>query len=51
MSAAVSPFPYERAQAITNTFATTFLNSVFRGTEPIHPDQVDGQEDLIYQVK
>ena len=44
-------FPYERARAITHTFATTFLDSVFRGTDPIQLDQVDGQADLIYQVK
>ncbi|MGI9606205.1 MAG: BMP family ABC transporter substrate-binding protein, partial [Acidimicrobiales bacterium] len=44
-------FPYERAQGITNTFATTFLDSVFRGADPIRLDQVDGQADLIYQVK
>lgn len=44
-------FPYERVRDITNTFATTFLDSVFRGTEPIHLDQVAGQSDLIYHVK
>lgn len=42
--------PYERAQAITNTFATIFLNSVVRGAPPIRLDEVDGQEELIYQV-
>lgn len=44
-------FPYDRALGITNTFAATFLDSVFRGTDAIQLDEVDGQPDLIYQVK
>ena len=43
--------PIERAQAITNTFATTFLESVFRGGDPIDPLTVDEQGDVVYQVK
>jgi hypothetical protein len=43
--------PFARAQDITNTFATTFVDSVFRGAPPLRLDQVDGQTDLIYQVK
>ena len=37
-------FPFERARDITNTFVSTFLDSVFRGAEPIRLDQVDGQD-------
>ncbi len=43
--------PAERAQAITNTFAVTFLDSVFRDGQAISQDQVDEQDDLIYLVK
>ncbi len=43
--------PIERAQAITNTFAVTFLDSVFRGAAPIDPLDVDEQTDLVYRTK
>ncbi len=43
--------PIERAQAITNTFASTFLDSVFKGGAPIEPAQVAGYDDLIYSAE
>ena len=44
-------FPHQRALDVTNTFAATFLDSVFRGADAIHPDQVVGVADVIYSVK
>ena len=41
----------ERAQAITNTFAVSFLNSIFRGSTTIALDQVDEQTDFTYYIK
>jgi len=43
--------PIERAQAITNTFAVSFLDSVFKGGTPISLDQVDEQTDFVYLIK
>ncbi|NND73556.1 MAG: alpha/beta fold hydrolase [Ilumatobacter sp.] len=41
--------PIERAQAITNSFAVAFLDSIFKDGTPIDPLTVDEQPDLIYQ--
>jgi len=44
-------FPYQRALDVTNTFAATFLDSVFRGADAIHPDQVVRMADVTYAIK
>ena len=43
--------PIERAQAITNTFAVSFLNSIFKGGTPIALDEVDEQTDFVYLIR
>jgi predicted dienelactone hydrolase len=43
--------PIERAQAITNTFAISFLDSIFKGGTPIALDEVDEQTDFVYLIK
>jgi predicted dienelactone hydrolase len=43
--------PIERAQSITNTFAVSFLDSVFKGGTPIALDEVDEQTDFVYLIK
>lgn len=43
--------PIERAQAITNTFAVSFLDSIFKGGVPIALDEVDEQTDFAYLIK
>ena len=43
--------PIERAHAITNTFAVSFLNSIFKGGTAIALDQVDEQTDFTYLIK
>lgn len=43
--------PIERAQAITNTFAVSFLDSIFKGGTAIALDEVDEQTDFVYLVK
>jgi predicted dienelactone hydrolase len=43
--------PIERAQAITNTFAISFLDSIFKGGTPIALDDVDEQTDFVYLIK
>lgn len=42
--------PIERAQALTNTFAITFLESVFRGGDMFTPETHDLPDDIIYAV-
>ncbi len=43
--------PIERAQAITNTFAVMFLDSIFKGGDPLRAEQADEQPDLTFLVK
>lgn len=43
--------PFERAHALTNTFAVTFLDSVFRDGEMFDPTEWTIPDDVIYQVK
>ena len=43
--------PIDRAQAITNTFAVSFLDSIFKGGTPIALDEVDEQTDFVYRIK
>jgi predicted dienelactone hydrolase len=43
--------PIERAQAITNSFAVSFLDSIFKGGTPIALDEVDEQTDFVYRIK
>lgn len=43
--------PIERAHQIINTFATSFLDSIFRGTPMIDLLDVDQQGDLLYEVR
>lgn len=43
--------PIERAQSITNTFAVSFLDSIFKGGTAIALDEVDEQTDFVYLVK
>jgi dienelactone hydrolase len=41
----------ERAQDLTNTFAITFLDSIFRGTEMIDPATTEIPDDVIFMSK
>lgn len=43
--------PIERVKEITNTFAVSFLDSIFEGGEMITPDEFEIPDDVIYQVK
>jgi predicted dienelactone hydrolase len=43
--------PIERVKLITNTFAISFLDSIFEGTEMITPEAFEIPDDVIYQVK
>lgn len=43
--------PIERARALTNTFAVTFLDSVFRNGEMFTPNTHEIPADVIYAVK
>lgn len=43
--------PIERVKEITNTFAVSFLDSVFEGTEMIAPDTHEIPDDVILSVK
>ena len=43
--------PIDRAHELQNTFAITFLDSVFRGGEMIDPTVVAIPDDVIYAVK
>ena len=41
----------ERAQDLTNTFAITFLDSIFRGGEMIDPETTALPDDVIFMIK
>ena len=41
----------ERAQDLTNTFAITFLDSIFRGGEMIDPETTAIPDDVVFMVK
>ncbi|WP_040494785.1 alpha/beta hydrolase family protein [Ilumatobacter nonamiensis] len=43
--------PIDRAQEVTNTFAISFLDSIFEGTEMIDPDTTEIPDDVVYLVK
>lgn len=43
--------PIERAQELTNTFAISFLDSVFEDGEMIDPDVIEIPDDVNYLVK
>jgi predicted dienelactone hydrolase len=41
----------DRAKALTDTFAISFLESVFRGGEMIDPETTEIPDDVIYMIK
>ncbi len=41
----------QRAQDLTNTFAITFLDSIFRGTPMIDPATTELPDDIIFMSK
>lgn len=43
--------PIDRVQAITNTFAVSFLDSVFEGTDMITAENTEIPEDVLFQQK
>ena len=43
--------PISRAQELTNTFAISFLDSIFKGGEMIEPDAYALPDDVNYQAK
>ncbi len=43
--------PSDRAQALINTFAVTFLEEIFRDGSPIDPKAVDMPDDIRYQAR
>lgn len=43
--------PVERVKEITNTFAVSFLESIFRGGEMITPDNTEIPDDIVATVK
>ncbi len=41
----------DRAQELTNTFAISFLDSIFKGGEMIEPDAYELPDDINFQAK
>ena len=49
--AATASWTFERAQDLTNTFAITFLDSIFRGGEMIDPETTAIPDDVVFMSK
>ena len=43
--------PNDRVQELTNTFAVSFLDSIFKGSEMIDPEIVAIPDDVTYIIK